>query len=80
MQFAQAANIGNRESNTQARCRCGDGLPAPIAFFILTAVLIFTYFDMYHHYWFLKLIDGYVLKASLAPALLMLLAIWQRLP
>jgi hypothetical protein len=33
---------------------------------------------MYHHYWFLKLIDGYVIKAWLPPALLLSMAIWLR--
>jgi hypothetical protein len=45
---------------------------------LCAAVILFTYFDVYHHYWFLKLVDGYVIKAWLPPALLLLLTMWSR--
>ena len=50
---------------------------APLAFFFTAGVLLYTYFDVYHHYWLLKWVDGYVVKAWLPPALLLLFALWQ---
>lgn len=47
----------------------------PVLHILCAGVIFFTYFDVYHHYWFLKLVDGYVIKAWLPPALLLLIAI-----
>lgn len=48
-----------------------------LLFSVVAAILLFIYFDVYHHYWFLKIVDGYVIKAWLPPAILLLLALWQ---
>jgi hypothetical protein len=49
-----------------------------IIFFLCAAIVLFNYYDVYHHYWLLRLIDGYVIKAWLPPTLLLLLSVWQR--
>jgi hypothetical protein len=59
------------------RARAGLREPAPLVFFFTAGVILFTYFDVYHHFWFLKLIDGHVVKAWLPPALLLLVSLWQ---
>ena len=33
---------------------------ATLLFLFTAGVLLFTYFEVYHHYWFLKLVGGYV--------------------
>jgi len=50
---------------------------APLVFFFTAGVLLYTYFDVYHHYWLLKLVNGYVVKAWLPPAILLLFALWK---
>jgi hypothetical protein len=59
----------------QARAERGDRALLP--FLTGVAVILFTYFDVYHHYWFLKLFNGYVIKAWLSPAILLLLVTWR---
>ena len=50
---------------------------ATLLFLFTAGVLLFTYFDVYHHHWLLKLVGGYVVKAWVPPAILLLFALWQ---
>jgi hypothetical protein len=59
------------------RVRAGLRDRVTLLFLFTAGVLLFTYFDVYHHHWFLKLVDGYVVKAWVPPAILLLLALWQ---
>jgi|WetSurMetagenome_2_1015567.scaffolds.fasta_scaffold17260_3 hypothetical protein len=50
-----------------------------LPFSMAAVVILFTYFDVYHHYWFLKLLNGYVIKAWIFPAILLLFVLWHTL-
>ena len=75
---AENATINHAGSPAAAvgRVRAAPGDRAPWLFYMAAAVILFTYFDVYHHYWFLKLVGGYVIKSWLPPALLLLFALW----
>ena len=59
------------------RVTVGSQVIVSLLFSVVAVILLFTYFDVYHHYWFLKAVDGYVIKAWIPPAILLLLALWQ---
>ena len=46
--------------------------PEALLFVITTGILVFNYYDMQLHYWFLQIVDGYVVKAWIFPVLLLL--------
>ena len=41
--------------------------------------IIFNYFEIYYHYWFLKLVNGYVIKIWLLPVLLFCFLLFKEL-
>ena len=51
-----------------------DGVPAWLVF-LATTVILFNYFEIYHNYWFLNLLDGYVIKLWLPPLTLLIIVI-----